>query len=152
MYHEADDSFYVGISRSRSEKMLFIESGEAADGLARALGTSKPCFPVYLHLASTSEHGIYGPASFSETRLNSVMVITAPECRLLAAGSAVTSEIRYLRADTPLGDFAVILPRVTDVEYRVSHRGDAFFLLLRDPSRWGPATCAAQLVELLGTV
>jgi hypothetical protein len=37
------------------------------------------------------------------------------------AGSAVTNETRYLSADTPEGDFQVILPRQQDVEYDVSH-------------------------------
>ena len=27
MFHEADDSFYIGISRSRSERMLYIHAG-----------------------------------------------------------------------------------------------------------------------------
>lgn len=36
-------------------------------------------------------------------------------------GSAVTSEQHYLSADDPTGAFKVILPRVQDVEYSVSH-------------------------------
>jgi protease II len=36
-------------------------------------------------------------------------------------GSTITSESRYLSADQPGGSFKVILPRVTDVEYSVSH-------------------------------
>lgn len=27
VYHEEDDSFYIGISRSRSERMLYIHAG-----------------------------------------------------------------------------------------------------------------------------
>ncbi len=50
-------------------------------------------------------------------------------------GSAITSEARLLDADTPRGEFAVVLPRKTDVEYDISHRGDHLFLLLRDPER-----------------
>jgi oligopeptidase B len=39
----------------------------------------------------------------------------------ISCGSAVTNETRYLAADTPEGDFQVILPRQQDVEYDVSH-------------------------------
>lgn len=35
MFHEADDSFYIGISRSRSERMLYIHAG--APGAASML-------------------------------------------------------------------------------------------------------------------
>jgi protease II len=28
VYHEADDAFYVGIGRSRSERVLYLHSGE----------------------------------------------------------------------------------------------------------------------------
>ncbi|KAI8471644.1 MAG: prolyl oligopeptidase [Monoraphidium minutum] len=55
------------------------------------------------------------------------------------AGSAVTSEMRYLSADDPTGEFKVLLPRVQDVEYSASHHpgpkgeGQGWFLItLRD--------------------
>jgi oligopeptidase B len=34
------------------------------------------------------------------------------------AGSAVTSEMLFMPADTPEGTFKVVLPRTQDVEYR----------------------------------
>lgn len=47
----------------------------------------------------------------------------------------MTSEVRYLSADTPLGDWTVVRPRENEVEYSVSHRGDSFFITIRDEAR-----------------
>ena len=52
-----------------------------------------------------------------------------------AAGSAITSEMRILEAAKPDSGWKVVLPRQTDVEYEVAHRGDHIFVLLRDPER-----------------
>ena len=43
--------------------------------------------------------------------------------------------MRYLLADKPLEPSRVVLPRVNDVEYHVSHRNGHFFVLLRDAGR-----------------
>ena len=51
------------------------------------------------------------------------------------AGSSVTSEMRFLSADEPQGDWKVILPRVNNVEYDIRHRGDHFFVEIRDKDR-----------------
>jgi len=76
VFEEKDESFYVGIHKSRSEAVIFI-----------------------------------------------------------SAGSAVTSEVWYVRADAPGDAPRVILPRVQDVEYSVSHRGSHFYITLRDQGR-----------------
>ena len=54
---------------------------------------------------------------------------------LCFAGSAVTSETRFLSADQPDGDWKVILPRENGVEYDIKHRGDHFFIEIRDSDR-----------------
>ncbi len=51
------------------------------------------------------------------------------------AGSSVTSETRFLSADEPEGEWKVILPRVNNVEYDIRHRGDHFFIEIRDEDR-----------------
>lgn len=51
------------------------------------------------------------------------------------SGSAVTSDVRMLKADDPMGEWQVVLPRVNDVEYSVDDRGDQLFITLRDASR-----------------
>ena len=40
-----------------------------------------------------------------------------------------TSEIHYLEADQPTGDFKVISPRQSELEYSVEHHGDQFFIV-----------------------
>jgi len=43
-------------------------------------------------------------------------------------GSPLTTEIRYLRADEPLGSFEPVLEREQGVEYDVAHQGDYFYI------------------------
>lgn len=50
---------------------------------------------------------------------------------LCIIGSAVTSETRFISADSPNDEFKVVLPRENDVEYEVYHRGDAFYMTFR---------------------
>jgi oligopeptidase B len=54
---------------------------------------------------------------------------------LIDAASSLTSEIRWLPADDPLGEFRVALPRVHEVEYDLTHRGDSFFIRTNDGAR-----------------
>ncbi|MDP9864633.1 MULTISPECIES: S9 family peptidase [Streptosporangium] len=48
---------------------------------------------------------------------------------VLSAGSKITSEIRILEADDPTGEFRLVRPRETGVEYGVDHAGDHFLIL-----------------------
>ncbi len=57
------------------------------------------------------------------------------EYLLMSATSNVTSEIRYLRADNPFGEFRIIHPRQRNMEYSVDHRGDKFFIFTNDNAR-----------------
>ena len=50
-------------------------------------------------------------------------------------GSAITSETLFADANDPRGPWRVVLPRENDVEYGVEHRGDHFFVLIRDKAR-----------------
>ncbi|MEO8027577.1 MAG: S9 family peptidase, partial [Bryobacteraceae bacterium] len=47
-------------------------------------------------------------------------------------GSALTSEVRFLDADNPNGDFEPVLPRQQGIEYDVEHHGDYFYIRTRD--------------------
>ena len=40
-----------------------------------------------------------------------------------------TSEVRYLEAGQPTGDFNVVSPRQSELEYSVEHHGDQFFIV-----------------------
>ncbi|MBB2912352.1 oligopeptidase B [Streptosporangium becharense] len=48
---------------------------------------------------------------------------------VLSSGSKITSEVRVLEADDPTGEFRLIRPRETGVEYGVDHAGDHFLVL-----------------------
>jgi oligopeptidase B len=49
--------------------------------------------------------------------------------------SPVTSEVRYLSTDQPNAEFRVLLPRIQDVEYDVTHHGDSFFIRINDSAK-----------------
>ncbi len=51
---------------------------------------------------------------------------------LLKLESETTSEVRYLAADDARGSFTIIHPRQHEMEYRVDHHGDQFFIVTND--------------------
>lgn len=66
----------------------------------------------------------------------------------MCSGSAVTSETRFLPADQPDAEWKVILPRVNAVEYEVRHRGDHFFIEIRDDERPNSEVLVASVSDL----
>ena len=50
----------------------------------------------------------------------------------LAIESHTTSEVRFLRADQPAGEWRTIEPRRQDHEYYVDHHGDSFYVMTND--------------------
>ncbi|MFC0554633.1 S9 family peptidase [Planotetraspora thailandica] len=71
---------------------------------------------------------------------------------VISSGSKITTEVRVLDADDPTGEFAVIRPRETGIEYSLDHAGDRFLILhnrdavnfelatapIGDPAAWTP--------------
>ena len=51
---------------------------------------------------------------------------------LLDITSHSTSEVRFLDADHPEGEFQVVQPREPGIEYSVTHHGDRFFITTND--------------------
>jgi len=51
---------------------------------------------------------------------------------LMSLTSMITSEIRFLDADNPTGEFKTIEPRRDGTEYSVQHRGDRFYIYTND--------------------
>ncbi len=49
--------------------------------------------------------------------------------------SSLTSEVRYLSTGQPRGDFRVLLPRVFETEYEVTHHGESFFIRTNDAAK-----------------
>lgn len=54
---------------------------------------------------------------------------------IMSIASATTSELRYLRATRPLGDFRTMEPRRQGVEYHATHHGDFFYIWANDTGR-----------------
>lgn len=51
---------------------------------------------------------------------------------MIGCYQTLSSEFRYLDADTPTGQFRVVLPREPEHEYTVDHFGDDFYLITND--------------------
>ncbi|MBC8121928.1 MAG: S9 family peptidase, partial [Gemmatimonadaceae bacterium] len=54
---------------------------------------------------------------------------------LIGSESKITSEVRYLSADTPTGEFEVFHPRKPGVKYSVDHRADKFYILTDEDAK-----------------
>ncbi len=54
---------------------------------------------------------------------------------LLTSASHISSEVRFLPADQPKGEWKLIAPRADNVEYYVDHRGDTFYIRTNDTSQ-----------------
>ncbi len=57
------------------------------------------------------------------------------EFLLINIHSSLTSEVRYLRAGNPEGDFVPILPRTHEVEYDITHHGEHFYIRTNDKAK-----------------
>ena len=53
----------------------------------------------------------------------------------MSLGSNTTTEIHFLDANEPAGEFKVIEPRRQEMEYYVAHHGDVFFILTNDEAK-----------------
>jgi len=53
----------------------------------------------------------------------------------IETASSVTSELRYLDAGDPRGEFRVLLPRRQDVEYDAAHHGDYFYIRTNEQAK-----------------
>jgi oligopeptidase B len=54
---------------------------------------------------------------------------------LITIGSSLTSEVRYIKADRPKGRFAILLPRIQETEYDVTHHDDSWFIRTNDGAK-----------------
>ena len=54
---------------------------------------------------------------------------------LINIGSSLTSEVRYVSADNPYEQLQIVLPRVQEVEYGLTHHGDSFYIRTNDSAK-----------------
>ena len=112
---------------SRDGSVLFYTRQDA---------TKRP-HQVWRHIVGTSEADELIYQEDDERFFVGVGNSKTDDYLMISMGSSLTSEIHVLRADDPLGSFAVVEPRVQGVEYGLSHhRGerDVFYVLTNENS------------------
>ena len=57
---------------------------------------------------------------------------------LIGSNSPLTTEIRCLRSGDARGEFRIVLPRVQETEYDLTHRGESFFIRTNDGAKTFP--------------
>lgn len=65
----------------------------------------------------------------------SVSKTKSKEYLKLELGSNTTSEVRYLKADDPTGNFKILHPREHEMEYYIEHHGSKFYVLTNDRAK-----------------
>src|SRR5579863_267587 len=91
-------------------------------------------YKIFRHTLGVSED----PLIYHETDERFTVALSKTRSRayiFIDIGSSVTSEVRYITTDQPNADFRVLLPRVQDVEYDVTHHGESFFIRINDSAK-----------------
>jgi len=68
------------------------------------------------------------------------------------AGSAITSEVKYIDAANPTSPLVQVLPRTADVEYSVSDRGDQFIITRRTEKHFNSEVLVADVADPVGSL
>lgn len=97
--------------------------------------TQRP-YRLYRHLAGTptsSDSLIY--QEDDEAYFLSISKTKSRQYLLLSLESNTTNETRYLDANNPTGDFAVLYPRQHEIKYYIDHQGDQFFVMTNEKAK-----------------
>ncbi|GAA1206808.1 S9 family peptidase [Rhodoglobus aureus] len=101
VFHEPDESFWVGVGRSRSGKYLAIEAGSRLTSETRLLDTSTP----------TGDFEVVWPREVGvEYDVEHVVVGTQDRLLIVHNKDAINFELVSVAADDALGERRVILP------------------------------------------
>src|SRR5690554_6810162 len=95
---------------------------------------TKRAYQIYRHVLGTPTHELLYEEPDGRFNLY-VGRTSSDEYLLLHISSLTTSEVRYLRADDPAGEWRQVAPRVQDREYDVGHHGDSFYIRVNDTGR-----------------
>jgi oligopeptidase B len=96
----------------------------------------KRSYRLYRHEVGTN--AAQDPIVFEEKdeRFNlEVHATRSDQYLLLTDSSHISSEVRFLPANQPTGEWKLIARRVDNVEYYVDHRGDTFYIRTNDTSQ-----------------
>lgn len=110
---------------------VFYGGAWSADGSAffytRVDDAWRP-FQVYRHTLGTRDDVLVYEET-DERYWVGIGLTRSEKYLVLGAGSKITSEVRILDAKDPTGEFQVVRPRKTGVEYGIEHAGDFFYVL-----------------------
>jgi len=103
------------------------------------LDSARRPYKVLRHRLGDRESGVTGDVEiYHETDQRFELEVSKTSSRqylLITSASSLTTEIRYLRANQPEGEFRVALPRTQGVEYDLTHHGDSFFIRTNDGAK-----------------
>jgi oligopeptidase B len=96
----------------------------------------KRSYRLYLHILGTDSGQDRLVLEEKDERFNiEVNRTRSKNFLLLTAASHISSDVRFLDAATPSGDWNLIAPRIDNVEYYVEHRGEDFYIRTNDTSQ-----------------
>ena len=91
-------------------------------------------YKIFRHTLGVAED----PLIYHETDERFTVALSKTRSRayiFIDIGSPVTSEVRYLSTDQPDAEFRVLLPRVHEIEYDVTHHDQSFFIRTNDSAK-----------------
>ena len=91
-------------------------------------------YKIFRHALGVAED----PLLYHETDERFTVALSKTRSRayiFIDIGSPVTSEVRYLSTDQPTADCRVLLPRVHEIEYDVTHHDQSFFIRTNDSAK-----------------
>jgi oligopeptidase B len=147
--YTGDEIFTVSVKNLETGEMSPGEIRKASHWLEWAadnatlfytvLDSARRPYKVLRHRLGDRESGVTGDVEiYHETDQRFDLEVSKTSSReylLIGSASSLTTEIRYLRADQPEGEFRIALPRVQGVEYDLTHHGDSFFIRTNDGAK-----------------
>ena len=137
--------YTLAVKDMRTGKVL-VDHAERVDAIAWATDNktlfyaiedevAKRAYRVYRHTVNTA-----GPDTLVYEEPDERFDVDVRRTRsqgyiFMVSSSHTTSEVRYLRADNPLGEWKIMEPRKQGVEYYPDHNGDFFYIRANDTGR-----------------
>jgi oligopeptidase B len=107
----------TSIAWAKDNKTLFYTTPDAA----------KRPYRLYRHVIGQPAHDLLYEEKDERFSVG-VSRSRSKDYLFLDSDSLTASEVRYLRSNTPMGEWAVVAPRADEHQYDVDHRGDLFYI------------------------
>src|SRR5580698_4417688 len=142
--YEGDEAYTIHVKDLKTGKLLAdtipntyysLEwANDNATFFYTVLDAAKRPFKVYRHTLGVTRNTLVChetderfTVELEKTRSNAYILINI--------GSSLTSEVRYIKADRPKGKFAIVLPRIQETEYDVTHHDESWFIRTNDGAK-----------------